>query len=122
MQLLRPRGGVTFNQSYVLQVCAPTRSALLTARYPYTYGMQINDIKGANLVWLNTTLKLFPEYMKENGYDTYKVGKWHLGHCNKTLTPLWRGFDYDFGFYTNALGFFNHSGQSPFPNDFPQPD
>ncbi|PVD32699.1 hypothetical protein C0Q70_08144 [Pomacea canaliculata] len=32
MQLLRPRGGVTFNQSYVLQVCAPTRSALLTAR------------------------------------------------------------------------------------------
>ncbi|PVD32700.1 hypothetical protein C0Q70_08145 [Pomacea canaliculata] len=117
MQLLRQEG-VTFNQSYVLQVCAPTRSAILTARYPYTYGMQINQIKGANLAWLNTSLKLFPEYMKENGYATYKVGKWHLGHCNETLTPLWRGFDYDFGFYTNSLGFFNHSGQGPFSYDF----
>ncbi|XP_025101313.1 arylsulfatase J-like [Pomacea canaliculata] len=117
INLLRQEG-VTFNQSYVLQVCAPTRSAILTARYPYTYGMQINQIKGSNLAWLNESLTLMPQYLEPYDYVNSHVGKWHLGHCNKTLTPLERGFHFDYGFYTNALGFFNHSGEGPFSYDF----
>ncbi|KAK7452851.1 hypothetical protein BaRGS_00039675 [Batillaria attramentaria] len=110
--------GMFLNQSYVQPTCAPTRSALLTGRWPYTYGMQVNQIKGARLAWLDENLKLFPATLKELGYTTHMIGKWHLGFCNRALLPTSRGFDTFYGFYSGAQGYFNHSGDSPHAYDF----
>ena len=46
---------------------------------------------------LPLTEKLMPEYLKEVGYSTYAVGKWHLGHCNASYLPHNRGFDEFYG-------------------------
>ncbi|XP_025079105.1 arylsulfatase B-like [Pomacea canaliculata] len=112
------RDGMFLNQSYVLPTCAPTRSALLTSRWPYTIGMQVNQIKGTNLAWLDENLTLLPQTMKQLNYSTHMIGKWHLGHCNWALTPTRRGFDTFYGFYTNSMGYFNHSGESEDRYDF----
>lgn len=87
-------------------------------RWPYTIGMQVNQIKGTNLAWLDENLTLLPQTMKQLNYSTHMIGKWHLGHCNWALTPTRRGFDTFYGFYTNSMGYFNHSGESEDRYDF----
>ena len=59
----------------------------LPCRYPFKFGLQIGEIVGSNLRWLNETIKLLPSYLKDLGYKTHAVGKWHLGYCNWKLTP-----------------------------------
>ncbi|KAK7090394.1 arylsulfatase B-like [Littorina saxatilis] len=110
--------GRELTHNYVLPTCAPTRSALLTARYPYTYGMQVNDITGTRLAWLNETLTLLPATMRDLGYRTHMIGKWHLGFCDWSLTPTRRGFDSFYGFFSGAQGYFNHSGNGDHAYDF----
>ena len=38
-------------------------------------------------------MKVLPEYLKDVGYSTHGFGKWHLGFCSESYTPLNRGFD-----------------------------
>merc|ERR1712121_504104 len=79
--------GLVLNQSYTLQTCTPTRAALLSGRYSFKIGMQAGKIKGTYLRWMNQSVKLMPESLRELGYATHAVGKWHLGFCNWKLTP-----------------------------------
>ena len=89
-------------------LCSPTRYALLTGRYAWRgklkYGV-LNPPEGALLV--EDDLFTLPEFLKEQGYSTAHVGKWHLGYTNmenvedlsaQPLVPGPRsmGFDYHF--------------------------
>ena len=56
---------------------------------------------------LNQTL--LPEYLKQQGYATHIVGKWHLGHYRREYTPLYRGFDSHFGFWSGHQDPFDHT-------------
>lgn len=105
--------GLTMNQSYTMMTCTPSRSALMSGRDPFSIGMQAGAIHGSAMKWLPENLKLMPQALKELGYDTHMVGKWHLGHCDWKLTPTLRGFDSFVGIYGSSNGYFNHSGQNP---------
>ena len=48
---------------------------------------------------------LLSQYLKKLGYRTYSIGKWHLGHFNNASTPLSRGFDYFYGFYSGGIDY-----------------
>jgi len=50
---------------------------------------------------LPTDERTLPQSLKEAGYSTYMVGKWHLGHADKKYWPQNRGFDH---FYGNLVG------------------
>merc|ERR1711997_919043 len=45
------------------------------------------------------TIALLPQYMKDQGYTTHGLGKWHLGFCSQSYTPLRRGFDTYYGLF-----------------------
>ena len=55
---------------------------------------------------LNETL--WPEYMKELGYQNYLIGKWHQGANSWKETPTFRGFDYFYGYYGGQIHYFGH--------------
>lgn len=101
-------GGVKFTQFYVQPMCTPTRAALLTGRYPFRYGLQTAVIPGVSAYGLDTTEWLLPQALKEAGYKTAIIGKWHLGHADKKYWPRQRGFDYQYGAMIGEIDYFTH--------------
>lgn len=106
--------GMKLTQFYVpATVCTPSRAALITGRYPVRSGMCSDqravlfpDSKGG----LPASELTIAEILKEQGYATACIGKWHLGHLPSYL-PTRHGFDYYFGIpYSNDM--------SPAQNDW----
>jgi arylsulfatase A-like enzyme len=102
------RTGIELGQFYVQPSCTQTRAALLTGRYPLRYGLQ----RGLVLPWGETALPLdehtLAERLREVGYRSAIVGKWHLGHTKVEELPTRRGFDHHYGHYLGHIGYFNH--------------
>ena len=84
-----------------MPVCTPSRAALMTGRYPMRYGLQTLVIFPSHTYGLPTDERTLPQALKEAGYKTLMVGKWHLGHADQKYWPQNRGFDY---FYGNVVG------------------
>ena len=91
------RKGVILDQFYAQPKCSPSRAALLTGLFPYKTSMQRGAIGFFRPTGLPTILPSLPEVLREEGYSTHMVGKWHLGYCNTDYTPLSRGFHTFFG-------------------------
>ena len=53
--------------------------------------------------------KILPQHLKNLGYTTLAVGKWHLGFFKKEYIPTQRGFDYHFGYWTSHASYFDRS-------------
>ncbi|KAL3174085.1 hypothetical protein MRX96_011826, partial [Rhipicephalus microplus] len=69
---------------------------------------QNDEIKNSEPWGLPLKYKILPEYFKDLGYITHAIGKWHLGFFRKEYTPLMRGFDHHFGFWTSHHGYYDH--------------
>ena len=100
--------GAKFSQFYAQPMCTPTRAALMTGRYPFRYGLQTIVIPTAAGYGLDRTEWLMPQCLKEAGYNTAIIGKWHLGHADKKYWPKQRGFDYQYGAMIGELDYFTH--------------
>ena len=95
--------GVRLTSFYAgANVCTPSRAALLTGRYPIRSGMQ-HVIMPHSQDGLPQSEITVPELLKEAGYATGMVGKWHLGHSDE-YWPTAHGFEDFFGVaYSNDM-------------------
>ena len=95
--------GMKFNSFYSLApVCSASRAALLTGCYPARVGVT-GVYFPRNKTGLSPDEVTIAEVLKERGYATACVGKWHLGHHAKFL-PTNQGFDRYFGIpYSNDM-------------------
>ena len=100
--------GTQFSQFYVQPFCTPTRACLMTGRYPFRYGLQTLVIPSAGLYGLPTDEVTLPQTLKEAGYETAIIGKWHLGHADRKYWPKQRGFDYQYGPLIGEIDYFTH--------------
>ena len=103
------RGGLRLEQYYAQPMCTPSRAALMTGRYPHRYGLQTLVIPSAGTYGLATDEWLLPQMLKEAGYRTAIVGKWHLGHADRKYWPRQRGFDYQYGPLLGEIDYFTHA-------------
>ena len=100
--------GVTFGQFYSQHICTPARACIMTGRYPFRYGLQTVVIPSVATYGLDTSEYLLPQCLKDAGYQTAIIGKWHLGHGDKKFWPKQRGFDYQYGPLIGELDYFTH--------------
>ncbi|XP_022100296.1 arylsulfatase I-like [Acanthaster planci] len=100
--------GVLLSNYYVLPICTPTRSALMTGKYPIHTGMWSSVILGPQPWGLSLDETILPQLLKQRGYRTHMVGKWHLGFFEEAYTPSHRGFDTTFGYYNGKGDYWTH--------------
>lgn len=101
--------GIRYSNFHVAALCSPTRASLLTGRNHHSVGVGFladfdsgfPGYRGA----VDPEVPMLPEILRDNGYSTYAVGKWHLTPPSQ-MTPAgpfgqWptrRGFDRYYGF------------------------
>lgn len=121
--------GMRLDEFYTHSVCAPTRAAFLTGRYAFRtwsdwrsedFGKpSYLDKLGLKLAYnergeatrrihaLDTNERTIAEALKESGYYTAILGKWHLGEWLPEHLPMGQGFDYQYGHYAWGIDYYN---------------
>jgi arylsulfatase A-like enzyme len=100
--------GMKFTQGYsACGVCSPSRAAILTGRTPYRNGVW-RHLSGFHEAHLRASEITYPELLKEVGYETCHVGKWHLLSKQQFGNPEYPqpdeqgGYDYWMATHNNA--------------------
>lgn len=100
--------GVEVTNGYVVHpYCGPSRAGLFTGRYPARFGMEFNvDYSPYDEhMGLPVSEKTIADRLKQLGYQTGLIGKWHLGAA-PPFHPNNRGFDYFFGILGGGHSYF----------------
>ncbi|MFM9963400.1 MAG: sulfatase-like hydrolase/transferase [Planctomycetaceae bacterium] len=107
--------GTRLTQCYAASaVCSPSRSAILTGRTPYRNEV-FTWIPEGREIHLRTSEIALPKLLKERGYGTCHVGKWHLnGHFNKPTQPQPNDHGYDWWLATQNNAARSHENPSNF--------
>lgn len=95
-----------FDQFYTQPVCTATRVAIYTGDYPFRHGFD-----GVIWPWSDYGIlkkNNLPNTFKKNNYNTYIVGKWHVGHSKVRYLPNYLGFEYHYGGHTGAMDHWTH--------------
>lgn len=106
--------GVRCTSGYVSSpYCSPSRAGFLTGRSQTRFGHEFNPHVGdENLLGLPLDQRTIANYLKDSGYATALIGKWHQGFSPEHH-PQSRGFDEYFGFLVGGHNFLLHSDADP---------
>lgn len=123
--------GLSLTQFYVHAVCAPSRAAFLTGRYPFRtwtdwrsedfgkpsylekLGLELTQNEQGEetrrIHALSTDEKTVAEALKEQGYFTAIAGKWGCGEWLPEHLPMGQGFDHQYGHYAWGIDYNNYT-------------
>ena len=118
------KDGVRFTQFYTHASCSPTRSMLLSGVDTHLNGLgNMDEWTAPNQMgkpgyegYLNDRVATLPQLLKDAGYHTYMVGKWHMGKQPDQI-PAARGFERDFSLLDGAGSYWdmlNFTATTPF--------
>ena len=110
--------GLRYANFHTTTLCSPTRACLLTGRNHHSVGMRY--LSNFDMGWPNGRGAITPkaatiaEMLREHGYGTFQVGKWHVAPTDETSAagpfdqwPLGRGFDRFYGFMNGSAHHFH---------------
>ncbi|HEY8521551.1 MAG TPA: sulfatase-like hydrolase/transferase [Gammaproteobacteria bacterium] len=89
--------------------CSPTRAGLISGRYQQRFGIEapLANVARAGDSGLPATGYSLPQLLKNHGYATGLIGKWHLGYVPEK-SPRAHGFDYFFGLKSGYHDYYTH--------------
>jgi len=100
--------GTVFTSAYVSHpFCGPSRTSIMTGRMPHTIGAQFN-LAAFSDKGITTSESFISNLLKDAGYYTGIIGKWHLGEESQ-FHPNNRGFDYFYGFLGGGHEYFSNT-------------
>ena len=105
--------GMLFTDGYANSpVCSPTRFALMTARYQYRLRGAAEEpiaskARGSHTLGLPPEHPTLPSMLRDVGYSTALMGKWHLGFA-PVFGPLKSGYEEFFGPMAGGVDYFTH--------------
>ena len=104
------RQGIRLTDFYAAPQCTPTRAALITGRYQQRVKLEraLGTVGPSLEQGLPVTGRSLPQLMRNSGYATALVGKWHLGY-KAEYSPNAHGFDYFYGFLSGYIDFYSHT-------------
>ena len=100
--------GIRLDRYYTHPSCTPTRTAFYSGKRAVTLGT-IAPIAPWEDFGLPPGERILPQYLKEAGYTTWLVGKWHLGHHYHDQHPLNRGYDHFYGTNGGEVNYYTHA-------------
>jgi arylsulfatase A-like enzyme len=104
--------GVKLTHCYAAApVCTPTRVAFMTGRYQQRVGLEWVLTQEDADKGLPATEPTLGRRLKDAGYATALIGKWHLG-WKEEFRPRRHGFDEFFGFLSGALDYYSHRNEA----------
>lgn len=121
--------GLMFNNYTTVPMCTPARAALMTGKNPHSVGAgwltHANPgYPGYQAGEISKDAPTIPELLRDQGYSTYAVGKWHnspdtslSSSQDKSSWPLQRGFDRFYGFLGAEINY-HAPGQIVQGNEF----
>lgn len=101
--------GVKLENYYVQPICSPTRTQLMTGRYQIHTGTQHSLFWPLRPHGMPLSDPTFADKLREAGYSTHAVGKWHLGFFKREYLPMNRGFDSFFGILNGKADHFQYN-------------
>src|SRR5262249_21844165 len=113
--------GVRCTQAYANScLCTNTRVALITGRWQYRFALGLAEPlrhadRHAPGMGLPPDHPTMPGLLRDAGYTTALIGKWHLGALPK-YSPLKSGYDTFFGITGGHAGYFTHKGEGGEPD------
>ena len=112
------RDGVRLSDFYANgATCTPTRAGLISGRYQQRFELETPLGRQGAMDWergLSPTGRSLPQLLKNNGYATALIGKWHLG-WKSDFSPAAHGFDYFFGFKSGFVDYYQHTAGGNVP-------
>lgn len=102
------RQGMKFTSAYANSpVCSATRTALITGRYQYRLPIGLEEPLAIRDVGLPPEHPTLPSLLRDAGYSTSLIGKWHLG-ASPRFGPRLSGYDYFYGVEGGGADYYTH--------------